>query len=289
VGIEIHTDLPLVFVPLIRISIIFHNDKDRWNLPYNLLKVLGGCCYRESQGIPSCIVVMASDLVAVNCGSLGTNGSQQVWQEWDAPPISSQGCFVEDDYSDLDDLQVLKVEGKDKAGRRILRIVGKHFPASLVSGQRLQKYVYHKISNEIPEGPYCLVYIHTSVQRGENCPGVSTLWLIYEELPPSFKERLQVVYFLHPGIQSRLFFATLGRFFLSAGLYWKLKYVNRLEFLWDCVRKGQIEIPDFVYDHDDQLEDRPLMDYGVETDPFQVYDKPAMGSTDSRYSLRWAS
>jgi hypothetical protein len=35
---------------------------------------------------------------------------------------------VEDDYSDLDDLQVLKVEGKDKAGRRILRIVGKHFP-----------------------------------------------------------------------------------------------------------------------------------------------------------------
>lgn len=235
------------------------------------------------------LVVMASDLVAVNCESLGTTGSRQVWHARDSPLISAQGSCVEDDYSDLDDLQVLKVEGKDKAGCRILTIVGKHFPAPVVSGQRLQKYVYDKISNEIPEGPYCLVYIHTSVQRSENCPGVSTLWLIYEELPSAFKERLQVVYFIHPGLQSRLFFATLGRFFLSAGLYWKLKYVNRLEFIWDYIRKGQIEIPDFVYDHDDQLEDRPLMDYGVETDPFQVYDKPAIGSSDSRYSLRWAS
>lgn len=232
---------------------------------------------------------MASDLVVVDCESLGTSGNQKVWHECDSPPISSQGSLVEDDYSDLEDLQVLKVEGTDKAGRSILRIVGKHFPAALVSGQRLQKYVYHKISNEIAEGPYCVVYMHTSVQRGENCPGMSTLWLIYEELPLDFKERLQVVYFVHPGIQSRLFFATLGRFFLSAGLYWKLKYVNRLEFLWDCIRKGQIEIPDFVYDHDDQLEDRPLMDYGIETDPFQVYDMHVMGSADSRYPWRWNS
>lgn len=232
---------------------------------------------------------MASNMVAVNCGSLRKSGSQQYWHECDSPLISSQVPLVEDDYSDLEDLQVLKVEGKDKAGRRILTIVGKHFPASLVSGQRLQKYVYHKISNEIPEGPYCVVYIHTAVQRSENCPGITTLWLIYEELPPAFKERLQVVYFVHPGIQSRLFFATLGRFFLSAGLYWKLKYVNRLEFLWDCIRKGQIEIPDFVYDHDDQLEDRPLMDYGIETDPFQVYDMHVMGSADSRYPWRWIS
>eukprot|EP00253_Pinus_taeda_P010374 PITA_10374 len=161
--------------------------------------------------------------------------------------------------------------------------------APLVSGQRLQKYVYNKVSNEIPEGLYCLVYIHTSVQRSENGPDVSTLWLIYEELLLASKERLQVVYFLHPGLQSRLFFATLGCSLLSAGLYCKLKYVNCLEFNCDYIRKGQIEIPYFVYDHDDQLEDRPLMAYVVEIDPFQVYDMPAIGSSDSRYSLRWAS
>eukprot|EP00252_Welwitschia_mirabilis_P020305 TRINITY_DN4946_c0_g1_i1.p1 TRINITY_DN4946_c0_g1~~TRINITY_DN4946_c0_g1_i1.p1 ORF type:complete len:187 (-),score=18.01 TRINITY_DN4946_c0_g1_i1:602-1111(-) len=126
---------------------------------------------------------------------------------------------TEDDenFSDLDQLQFFKVYGKDKSGRRILRIVGRYFPAAAVSRARLTKFVHQKILAEIPEGPFCVVYIHTSVQRVENCPGLSTLWLIYEDLPPSIKERLQIVYFLHPGIQSRLLFATVGRFFLSAG------------------------------------------------------------------------
>ncbi|XP_059074333.1 uncharacterized protein LOC131070942 isoform X2 [Cryptomeria japonica] len=192
------------------------------------------------------------------------------WHQCDSP-LSPPS--VEDyDFSDLEDAEVLEVKGKDKAGRRILRIVGKYFPANLVSGQRLQKYVNHKISNEIPEGPFCVVYIHTSVPKGNNYPGFSTLRLIYQELPPAFKERLEVVYFLHPDFQSWLLFATFGWFFLSGGLYGKLKCVNRLEFLWGHIRKGQIEIPDFVHDHDDQLDDRPLMDYGVEANPFYVYE-----------------
>ena len=64
-------------------------------------------------------------------------------------------------------------------------------------------------------------------------------------------------------------------------LYWKFNYVNHQEFLCACITKGHIEILDFLYDHDDQLEDKPLMDYGVETDPFQVYDMAAIGSSDS--------
>jgi hypothetical protein len=41
---------------------------------------------------------------------------------------------------------------------------------------------------------------------------------IYEELPPEYKERLQILYFLHPGLYSWLAMATLGRLFLSGGL-----------------------------------------------------------------------
>jgi hypothetical protein len=39
--------------------------------------------------------------------------------------------------------------------------------------------------------------------------------IIYEELPPEHKEKLQVFYFLHPGVRSKLAIATLGRIFLS--------------------------------------------------------------------------
>lgn len=70
---------------------------------------------------------------------------------------------------------------------------------------------------ELSEGPFCIVYIHSTVQKEDNSPGVSILRWIYEELPSDFKDRLRVLYFVHPGIRSRLLFATLGRFFLSGG------------------------------------------------------------------------
>lgn len=66
-------------------------------------------------------------------------------------------------------------------------------------------------------------------------------------------------------------------------LYWKLKYVSRLEFLWDHVRRNEIEIPEFVYDHDEELEYRPMMDYGLESDHPRILhvDNPV-----SMYSMR---
>jgi hypothetical protein len=41
--------------------------------------------------------------------------------------------------------------------------------------------------------------------------------------------------------------------------------VNRLDLLWEHVRRKEIEIPEFVNDHDEDLEYRLMMDYGLET------------------------
>lgn len=91
------------------------------------------------------------------------------------------------------------------------------YAAPVVSGERLKRYIYHKICSELPEGPFCIVYMHSTVQKEDNSPGVTILRWIYEELPPEIKDRLHVIYFVHPGLRSRLVFATLGRFFLSGG------------------------------------------------------------------------
>lgn len=69
----------------------------------------------------------------------------------------------------------------------------------------------------MPEGSFCIVYMHTIVQKEDNSPGLTILRWIYEELPDDYKDRLQVVYFIHLGLWSRLVFATLGRFLLSGG------------------------------------------------------------------------
>lgn len=72
-------------------------------------------------------------------------------------------------------------------------------------------------------------------------------------------------------------------------LYAKLRYVSRLDLLWEHVRKNEIEIPEFVHDHDEDLEYRPMMDYGLESDYPRVYGAPAVDSPVPMYSMRCIS
>lgn len=196
--------------------------------------------------------------------------------------------FADEDFSDLEARDFYRLQGFDKAGNRIVRIIGKFFPAPIVSAERLKKFIFYKIYTELPEGPFCIVYMHSTVQKEDNSPGMTILRWIYEDLPAEIKDRLQVVYFVHPGLRSRLALATLGRFFLSGNLYWKIKYVSRLQYLWDDIKKGQVEIPEFVKSHDDVLEHRPLTDYGIEPDPLHLNEIPATPYSFSRYEDRFA-
>ncbi|RZR81285.1 hypothetical protein BHM03_00007478 [Ensete ventricosum] len=157
--------------------------------------------------------------------------------------------------------------------------------------EALQSFLERRVFPEIGGAPFVVVYMHSLVQRSENFPGVAALRSSYEALPAAVRDGLRAVYFVHPGLQARLFFATFGRFLFSAGLYRKLRYVSRLEFLWEHMRRGEVEVPEFVQDHDEELEHRPLMDYGlVESDHHhRAFDDPAMDSAASMHSLRCIS
>lgn len=82
--------------------------------------------------------------------------------------------------------------------------------------------------------------------------------------------------------------------FVCGRLYGKLRYINRIDYLWEHVRRNEIEIPEFVMDHDEDLEYRPMMDYGVESEcdhqhP-RVHGAPALDyPAVSMYSLRCIS
>ncbi|XP_042485598.1 ganglioside-induced differentiation-associated protein 2-like isoform X2 [Macadamia integrifolia] len=224
------------------------------------------------------VVVLASDLgVDTRPFLLASSEGKENWNDFSA-------YLSDEDFSDLDALQIFRVEGTDNNGNRIFRII-----APVVSGERVKKYIFHKLSIELPEGPFCIVYMHSTVQKEDNSPGMAVLRWIYEDLPSSYKERLRVVYFLHPGLRSRFILATLGRFFLSKGLYWKIKYVSRLQYLWEDIKKGEIEIPDFVRGHDDILEHRPLTDYGIEPALLHLTEVRPMGYSFGRYEGRWQS
>ncbi|XP_016899965.1 uncharacterized protein LOC107990288 [Cucumis melo] len=199
----------------------------------------------------------------------------------------SSSSSLSDQLHLLGKVEVFRLHGRDKAGRNVLLIVGKYFPARFVSSQAVNVYLKDKIFPLLKDGPFTVVYIHTDVHWTENCPGISNLKAIYEAIPITIKNNIEAVYFLHPSLQTRVFFATVGRLMLDAELYNKVKYVKRVEFLWEHVRRKEMELPKFVYDHDEKLEFCPVMDSDLENDYLRVFSpSPSLNSGVSTYSMR---
>ncbi|KAK3424980.1 hypothetical protein EUGRSUZ_F01707 [Eucalyptus grandis] len=189
----------------------------------------------------------------------------------------------------LHKLDLFRLQGRDRRGRAVLRVVGKFFPARWVSVEALTKHLAEGVFPKLEDRKFAVVYVHSGVRRSENCPGISALRSVYEAIPAGVKRNLEAVYFVHPGLQARLFLATFGRLLFTGGLYEKIKYVNRVEFLWEEVRRNEVELPEFAYDIDDEMERRPVMaDYGSESDHLRLpHGAPFMDpAAVSCYSMR---
>lgn len=72
--------------------------------------------------------------------------------------------------------------------------------------------------------------------------------------------------------------------------YSKMRYVKTLNLLRNNVRWDQIEMPEFVYEYDDEKEEEycPKMDFGLESDHPRLsnYRAPSLDCTVSTYSMR---
>jgi len=80
------------------------------------------------------VVVLASDL-GVDARPFLEHQQQQEEENWHD---CSQYLFPDEDFSDLDQLQFLRLQGTDKNSNRILRIVGKYFPGISLFPQSTQ-------------------------------------------------------------------------------------------------------------------------------------------------------
>ncbi|PON98791.1 CRAL-TRIO lipid binding domain containing protein [Trema orientale] len=63
--------------------------------------------------------------------------------------------------------------------------------APVVCAERLKRHIVHKLSCDLPKGPFSVVYMHSTVQKEDNSPGITILRWIYEDLTSDFKDRLQ--------------------------------------------------------------------------------------------------
>ncbi|XP_073047172.1 uncharacterized protein [Primulina eburnea] len=191
-------------------------------------------------------------------------------------------------------LGIFMIQGTDKRGLPILRIIGKLFPGKLVGVEALKKFLEAEIFPSLSGGRFSVVYVHSGVNRRENSPGILAMKSVFDAVPAEVGQNVEAVYFLHPSLQCRLLLATFGRLLFSgaaAGFYSKMRYVNTLNVLRNNIRWDQIEMPEFVYEYDEEKEEEeycPTMDFGLESDHprLSIYRAPSLDWSVSTYSMR---
>jgi hypothetical protein len=190
-----------------------------------------------------------------------------------------------DDFSDFEALQCLQVGGRDRLGRPCVLVVGARLPAwERVDRARFRRFVYRTLAPvagapslrdagdaDSPGGgagaPYVVVYCHTDVTE-ENRPGAAWLFNAFEALPEAWQEQLTSFYVVHPAATLRGTLAMLPFFifspFSSGSFAHKVVYLDRLDMLWAHVEPAELRaMPTFVAEHDKELADSPLLDYGI--------------------------
>ena len=83
--------------------------------------------------------------------------------------------------------------------------------------EALRGYLRERVLPAIGDREFVVVYMHSRVDRGGNFPGVEAIRGAYESLPAAAKDRLRAVYFVHPALQSTLFFPPSAAFFSAPG------------------------------------------------------------------------
>ncbi|GMH45377.1 hypothetical protein BSKO_13334 [Bryopsis sp. KO-2023] len=170
----------------------------------------------------------------------------------------------DENFSDLEMLQFIQTGFFDLNGQATVLIIAKHLPATVISPERISRFILLKLEAIATEKHYSVVYIHTGSSYWTNSPGVRWLWNSYSSSPPWCRAKLQQVYVVHPDLQLHASMWLLCRW-MSDRLWSKVHFFVRLEFLWDHFAKDALPLPTSVYEHDQELEDHPLMDYGIIT------------------------
>jgi len=175
-----------------------------------------------------------------------------------------------EDYSDFHSMRCLHTAGRDKAGNRLVVVTGCNLPLwSTVDKERFRRFVYAQL-DRVTAAPFAVVYLHTDVTDA-NKPCASWLMNSFEVLPSVWQHHLAAFYVVHPALTLRGALSIIPFWvfspFARGDFVSKVQYIDRIEFLWDRVDPVQLQLPSFVGEHDRDLEEHALMDYGVVNAP----------------------
>ncbi|KAJ9707827.1 hypothetical protein PVL29_000073 [Vitis rotundifolia] len=149
--------------------------------------------------------------------------------------------------SEIAEMKIVYRGGVDSEGRPILVVVGAHF---LLRCLDLERFVFYVVKEFEPviQKPYTIVYFHSAASL-QIQPDLGWMRRLQQILGRKHQRNLHAIYVLHPtfGLKAAVFALQL---FVDNVVWKKVVYVDRLMQLFRYVPREQLTIPDFVFQHD---------------------------------------
>ncbi|KAJ8645765.1 hypothetical protein MRB53_007513 [Persea americana] len=149
--------------------------------------------------------------------------------------------------SEIAEMKIVYRGGVDSEGRPVMVVVGAHF---LLRCLDLERFVLHVVKEFEPliQKPYTIVYFHSAASL-QLQPDLGWMRRLQQILGRKHQRNLHAIYILHPtfGLKTAIFALQL---FVDGEVWRKVVYVDRLLQLFRYVPRDQLTIPDFVFQHD---------------------------------------
>ncbi|PON40197.1 CRAL-TRIO lipid binding protein [Trema orientale] len=149
--------------------------------------------------------------------------------------------------SEIAEMKIVYRGGVDSEGRPVMVVVGAHFLLRCLDLERFVLYVVKEFEPLIQK-PYTIVYFHSAASL-QIQPDLGWMRRLQQILGRKSQRNLHAIYILHPtfGLKAAVFALQL----LVDNVVWKkVVYVDRLLQLFRYVPREQLTIPDFVFQHD---------------------------------------
>jgi hypothetical protein len=149
--------------------------------------------------------------------------------------------------TEIAEMKIVYRGGVDNEGRPVMVVVGAHFLLRCLDLERFVLYVVKEFEPLIQK-PYTIVYFHSAAAL-EMQPDLGWMKRLQQILGRKHKRNLHAIYVLHPtlGLKATIFALQL---LVDAEVWRKVVYVERLLQLFRYVPREQLTIPDFVFQHD---------------------------------------
>ncbi|GMI90253.1 hypothetical protein like AT1G69340 [Hibiscus trionum] len=149
--------------------------------------------------------------------------------------------------SEIAEMKIVYRGGVDSEGHPVMVIVGAHF---LLRCLDLERFVLHVVKEFKPliQKPYTIVYLHSAASL-QIQPDLGWMRRLQQILGRKHQHNLHAIYVLHPTFHLKAAIFAL-QMFVDNVVWKKVIYVDRLLQLFRYVPREQLTIPDFVFQHD---------------------------------------